>query len=64
MRHPLGQNFVRTEFVERDEFLKLLLSSRKMVRIGYPSKNVRGVVDLATKTRYLIEADKLSRRTA
>jgi hypothetical protein len=46
-------------FVERDEFCRLLLSVQRMVRSDEPAVNLRGVRDLATGRRYLIEQEKL-----
>jgi len=51
--------FIRSQFVDSDEFYKLLLSNRKMVRCDEPSGQVRGIVDLETKTRFLIRSDDL-----
>lgn len=51
--------FSRSQFVGSDEFYKLLLSNRKMVRCDEPSGRVRGIVDLETKTRFLIRSDDL-----
>jgi hypothetical protein len=46
-------------FVHRDEFCKLLLSSRKMIRSDEPRASVRGLLDLETGERYLIEQENL-----
>jgi hypothetical protein len=46
-------------FVQRDEFCRLLLSSRKMTRSDESALNVRGLLDLKTGTRFLIEHENL-----
>jgi hypothetical protein len=48
-----------SNFVQRDEFCKLLVSFRKMVRSDEPALNVRGPLDLKTGTRFLIEDENL-----
>jgi hypothetical protein len=47
-------------FVQRDEFCKLLLSFRKVVRSDGPA--VRGLLDVQTGKRFLIEQEKLFER--
>jgi hypothetical protein len=49
-------------FVERDEFCRLLLSVRRMVRSDEPAVNLRGLRDLATGKRFFIEREKLFAR--
>lgn len=44
-------------FVQRDEFCKLLVSFRKMVRSDETS--IRGLMDVETGRRFLIESEKL-----
>jgi hypothetical protein len=46
-------------FVQRDEFCKLLLSSKKMIRSDEPRASVRGLLDVETGRRYLIEQENL-----
>jgi hypothetical protein len=46
-------------FVQRDEFCRLLLSTRRMVRSDEPDVNVRGLMDVETGARFLIEQEKL-----
>jgi hypothetical protein len=48
-----------TTFVQRDEFCSLLLSTRRMVRSDEPGRGVRGLLDMETGTRFLIEQEKL-----
>lgn len=55
------RQFTRSKYVQRDEFCKLLLSCRKMVRADEPEVDVRGILDLETGTRFLIERRKLFR---
>jgi len=46
-------------FVQRDEFCRLLLSTRRMVRSDEPDVNVRGLMDTESGARFLIEQEKL-----
>jgi len=46
-------------FVQREEFCRLLLSTRRMVRSDEPDLRVRGLLDTETGTRFLIEQEKL-----
>jgi hypothetical protein len=49
-------------FVERDEFCRLLLSVRKMVRSDEPAASLRGLLDLETGERFLIGQEMLFAR--
>jgi hypothetical protein len=49
-------------FVETDEFLDLLVSWRKMDRSDDSIGKVRGLLDLQTGKRFLIEQEKLAMR--
>jgi hypothetical protein len=46
-------------FVNRDEFCKLMLSYRKLVRSDEPGNRVRGLLDIESGERYLIEQEEL-----
>ncbi len=46
-------------YVQREEFCRLLLSTRRMVRSDEPDRNVRGLLDTETGKRFLIEQEKL-----
>lgn len=46
-------------FVPRDEFCRLLLSSRRMVRSDERDKHICGLLDTETGARFLIEQEKL-----
>jgi hypothetical protein len=46
-------------FVNRDEFCKLMLSYRKLVRADEPGNRVRGLLDIESGERYLIEQEEL-----
>jgi hypothetical protein len=46
-------------FVQREEFCRLLLSCRRMVRADEPAVQVRGLLDMETGMRYLIEQERL-----
>jgi len=45
--------------VQREEFCRLLLSSRRLVRSDEPRLRMRGLVDLDTGDRFFIEQEKL-----
>jgi hypothetical protein len=47
-------------FVEREEFCRMLLSNRKLVRSDEPA--YRGLLDVETGRRFLIERDELLKR--
>jgi hypothetical protein len=46
-------------FVQREEFCSLLLSTRHLVRSDEPGIGVRGLMDVETGARFLIEQEKL-----
>ena len=46
-------------FVERDEFCELLLSCKKLIRSDEPSARLRGLLDVESGERYLIEQEEL-----
>jgi hypothetical protein len=46
-------------FVRRDEFCRLLLSYKKLIRSDEPSVRFRGLLDVESGERYLIEQEKL-----
>jgi hypothetical protein len=46
-------------FVNRDEFFKLMLSYRKLVRADEPGNRVRGLLDIESGERYLINQEEL-----
>jgi hypothetical protein len=49
-------------FVERDEFCRLMLSTRRLVRSDEPRLQYRGLMDLDTGARFLIEHEELYAR--
>ena len=53
------QGSADAQFVATDEFLNLLLSWRKMDRFDDSVGKVRGLLDLQTGKRFLIEQEKL-----
>ena len=55
-----GKGYSRGKFVERDEFCKLLLSFRKVIRCDEITG--RGLLDVATGERLLIKPEKLFER--
>ena len=59
VQHSALQERAESSFVQRDEFCRLLLSSRKLVRADEPGGCVRGLLDVTTGTRFLIEQEKL-----
>ena len=46
-------------FVSRDEFCQLMLSYRKLVRSDEPGSRMRGLLDVESGERYLIEQEQL-----
>ena len=46
-------------FLERDEYSKLAISNRRLVRFDEPLASLHGVLDPSTGFRYLIESEKL-----
>jgi hypothetical protein len=46
-------------FVHRDEFCELLLSFKKLIRSDEPGMSVRGLLDVESGERYLIEQEEL-----
>jgi hypothetical protein len=58
-RRRARQESLPGTFVPRDEFCRLLLSTRRMVRSDDRAKHICGLLDVATGTRFLIEQDKL-----
>ena len=47
-------------FVEREEFCRLLVGSRRLVRADEPSLELRGLMDAENGTRFFIEQQKLA----
>ncbi len=47
------------EFVDRNEYCRLLVSRQQFVRVDYAAANVRGLMDRATGRRFLIEEERL-----
>jgi hypothetical protein len=47
------------KFVHRDEFCRLLLSTKKLVRSDEPAVCIRGLLDVESGERYLIEQEEL-----
>jgi hypothetical protein len=48
-------------FVPREEFCRLLLSCRKLIRSDEPGVHIRGLKDVESGQRYLIEREELYR---
>jgi hypothetical protein len=48
-----------SRFVQRDEFLSLLLGRRKIVRSDSKDGKVHGLLDVQNRKRYLIEEEAL-----
>jgi hypothetical protein len=46
-------------FVHREEFCDLLLSFKKLVRSDEPAVRIRGLMDVESGERYLIEHEEL-----
>lgn len=49
-----------TRFVDSDEFCRLLVGFKRLVRADDPHYEVRGLLDLDSDTLYMIENNKLS----
>ena len=48
------------QFVDSEEFCRLLLGFKRLIRADESSVEVRGLLDLDTGTRFLIEQEKLT----
>ena len=48
-----------TTFVQRDEFCRLLLSCKRLVRADEPADQIRGLLDVDTGMRFLIQQEQL-----
>lgn len=46
-------------FVHRDEYFELLLGFKKMIRSDEPGVSVRGLLDVESGERFLIEQEEL-----
>jgi hypothetical protein len=46
-------------FIQRDEYCRLLVCSKKMIRSDEPALGLRGLFDVQTGNRFLIEQEKL-----
>ena len=58
-RRRATRECLHSTFVEADEFVRLLLSRRELVRSDDSDGNVRGLLDLKTGRRFLIVQEKL-----
>ena len=54
-----SRTFTQSKFATRDEFCDLLVASRKVIRADVPAKGLFGLIDLATRTRFLIAKSEL-----
>jgi hypothetical protein len=54
-----SRTFTQSKFATRDEFCDLLVASRKVIRADVPAKGLFGLIDIATKTRFLIPQNEL-----
>lgn len=61
-RQRSHREHAQLSFVRREEFCELLLSTRKVVRSDEPGGSIRGLLDLETGKRYLIEQEALFER--
>jgi hypothetical protein len=48
-----------SKFVPREEFCRLLLSCKRMVRVDEPAHQIRGLLDVDTGMRFFIEQEEL-----
>lgn len=53
---------VQSNFVDPDEFLRLLLSRQVLVRSDPSKGNIRGLLDPITGRQFLIEQERLFQR--
>ena len=58
-RRRVIRESANSTFVPREEFCRLLLSTRRMVRSDERELHVCGLLDMETGTRFLIEQEKL-----
>jgi len=58
-RQRLLQGGEGVTFVHREEFCRLLLSFKKLIRSDEPAVRVRGLTDVESGERYLIEQEEL-----
>lgn len=61
-RQPAMRDISPYTLVPREEFCRLLLSSRRLVRSDEPRLKMRGLKDLDTGDRFFIEQEKLFAR--
>ena len=52
------------QFVDREEFCRLLVSRRGLERLDDPRARARGLLDRSTGVRFLIESERLQRVAA
>jgi hypothetical protein len=57
-KHSL-RNSTSATFVRREEFCRLLLSFKKLIRSDEPADRIRGLTDVESGERYLIKHDEL-----
>ena len=50
-------------FVHRDRYCELLISSKNLIRCDEPLVGVRGLLDVSSDERYLIEQEELFSRS-
>ena len=48
-------------FVERDEFMRLLVSPKHLIRADERQNGIRGLLDLQSNCRFLIDEEELFR---
>ncbi|MBI1372109.1 MAG: hypothetical protein GC159_05030 [Phycisphaera sp.] len=54
-------SFKSRRYVDRDQFVELLLCNKHIVRCDEPGGEVRGLLDTETGQRYLISQNDLER---
>jgi len=50
-----GQTMHKEWLIDADEFCRLAISARKLVRVDDPARGVRGLHDLETGERFFVE---------
>jgi hypothetical protein len=63
-RRPVPAVGPKQRLVERSEFLELLVSTRRFYRCDELSRGLRGLVDLETGERFMIQEKRLFTKQA
>ena len=58
-RQRVSQRGQDVTFVHREEFCRLLLSFKKLIRSDEPAVRIRGLTDVESGERYIIDQEEL-----